>query len=341
MNADETVNEKRDIIMNITNRPRRLRSTPAIRGLVRGTRMSQDSLILPLFIREGMGILEEIPSMPGQYRYSVDTLSRGIEPALKCGVSAVLLFGIPADKDALGSGAWAEEGAVQQAVRFLRERYPRLLVITDVCMCEYTSHGHCGVLRGGTVDNDETLPLLARTALSHVEAGAHMVAPSDMMDGRVAGIRRALDERGYTDIPLMSYAVKYASAFYGPFREAAGSAPGVGDRKGYQMDPHNAREALLEARLDAEEGADILMVKPALAYLDIIKDLSGREERPVAAYSVSGEYAMIKSAAAAGFIDEYGAMCESAVSIFRAGADILVTYYACQLAQAIQKGDIG
>jgi len=327
--------------MNLTMRPRRLRGTPAIRGLVRQTKLNKHSLILPFFVREGTGIHEEIPSLPGQYHYSPDTLPGGVEAALEGGVNAVILFGIPDHKDQEGSGAWAEDGVVQQGIRSLRERCPELLIITDVCLCEYTAHGHCGVLLDDTVDNDKTLPLLARTALSHVQAGADMVAPSDMMDGRIGYLRQALDEGGCSGVPIMSYAAKYASAFYGPFREAAGSAPERGDRRGYQMDPHNAREALLESALDAAEGADILMVKPALAYLDIIREVSARADRPVAAYSVSGEYAMIKSAARAGLIDEYGVMCESALAVFRAGADILITYYACELAKAIEKGDIG
>lgn len=329
--------------MNLINRPRRLRGTPILRRMVRETRLSADALIYPLFVREGSGIREEISAMPGQYRYSCDTLLRAAEETLESGVNAVLLFGIPDDhqKDALGSAAWAEDGVVQRSVRALRERFPQLMIITDVCMCEYTDHGHCGALRGETVDNDTTLPLLTRTALSHAQAGADIVAPSDMMDGRVAAIRSALDEQGRVNLPIMSYAAKYASAFYGPFREAAGSAPGVGDRRGYQMDSHNAREAMLEAALDDEEGADILMVKPALSYLDIIRRVSEQTLRPVAAYSVSGEYSMLKASAQAGYIDEYAGMCETALSIFRAGADILITYYAKELAAAIQKGDIG
>ncbi len=327
--------------MFLPNRPRRLRRTPVLRSLVREVRLSPSALVYPLFIREGTGILEEIPSMPGQYHYSPDTVARGIEQALSTGVKSFLLFGIPNVKDEQGSGAWAEQGVVQQGIRAIKEQYPDAFVITDVCLCEYTSHGHCGIPAMGTVDNDQTLPLLAKTALSQVQAGADMVAPSDMMDGRVGVIRAQLDEAGLDQTPIMSYAAKYASAFYGPFREAAGSAPGYGDRKGYQMDPHNAREAVLETMLDSQEGADILMVKPALAYLDVIHQVASQSLRPVAAYSVSGEYAMIKSAAKAGLLDEYNAMCESAVGIFRAGADILISYYAKELAAAIVKGDIG
>ena len=327
--------------MELLNRPRRMRGSDTMRRLVRETRLSPSSLMLPFFIREGSGIVEEIPSLPGQIRYSPDTIVQGVEEAIACGVQSFLFFGIPAHKDAQGSGAWDANGVVQQALRAVRARFPHILLITDVCLCEYTSHGHCGVLCEHGVDNDATLPLLAKTALSHAQAGADMIAPSDMMDGRVAAIRCVLDANGFTHIPVMSYAVKYASAFYGPFREAAGSAPGKGDRKGYQMDFHNAREALYETQLDALQGADIVMVKPALSYLDVIREVAQQSLLPVAAYSVSGEYAMIKAAAAAGLLDEYGAMCESAVSIYRAGADILITYYAKELARAIQKGDIG
>lgn len=322
-------------------RPRRLRGNDTLRRMARETRMSPDSLIWPLFLREGSGIQEEIPSLQGQYHYSADRISAATEKALSNGVKSVLLFGIPTQKDECGSQAFAENGIVQQGIRMLRERYPELYIVTDVCMCEYTSHGHCGILTGGTVDNDKTLPYLAKIALSHVEAGADMIAPSDMMDGRISAIRSLLDEQGHLDTPILSYAVKYASAFYGPFRDAAGSAPSFGNRKGYQMDFHNSREALKEALLDAEEGADMLMVKPALSYLDIIRTVKERTNLPLAAYSVSGEYAMIKAAASQGLIDEYGVMCESATSTYRAGADILITYYANELAQAMRKGDIG
>lgn len=325
----------------LLKRPRRLRSTPAMRRMVRETRLSPDSLIWPLFVKEGQGIKTEIPSMPGQYHYSVDRLGEAVQTALDTGVGRVLLFGLPQDKDEQGTGAWVDDGIVQRAIRELRAHFPDVMIVTDVCLCEYTSHGHCGVLHGETVDNDETLPLLVRTAVSHARAGADVVAPSDMMDGRVAAIRQGLDQHGFSTTPIMSYAAKYASAFYGPFREAADSAPACGDRRGYQMDMHNHKEALQEALLDTQEGADILMVKPALAYLDIIKEVAAHTLLPVAAYSVSGEYAMIKAAAAAKLIDEYQVMCESAVSIFRAGADILITYHALELAQAMQKGDIG
>jgi len=325
----------------LLKRPRRLRNTPAMRRMVRETRLSPDSLIWPLFVKEGQGVKTEIPSMPGQYHYSVDRLGEAVQTALDAGVGRVLLFGLPQDKDEQGTGAWVDDGIVQRAIRELRARFPDVMIVTDVCLCEYTSHGHCGVLHGETVDNDETLPLLVRTAVSHARAGADVVAPSDMMDGRVAAIRQGLDQHGFSTTPIMSYAAKYASAFYGPFREAADSAPACGDRRGYQMDMHNHKEALQEALLDTQEGADILMVKPALAYLDIIKEVAAHTLLPVAAYSVSGEYAMIKAAAAAKLIDEYQVMCESAVSIFRAGADILITYHALELAQAMQKGDIG
>jgi porphobilinogen synthase len=326
----------------LPQRGRRLRLQPGLRAMVRETRISPEALILPLFLEEGRDILAPIPSLPGQYRYSPDRVGEGIRQALDAGVSRFLLFGIPRMKDALGSQAYAEDGIVQQCLAQIRRDFGRqVYLITDICMCEYTDHGHCGVLDGETVDNDRTLAYLARIALSHARAGADMAAPSDMMDGRVAALRRALDEGGFSQLPIMSYAVKYASAFYGPFREAAGSAPGFGDRKSYQMDFHNQREALKEADADAREGADIIMVKPALAYLDIIRAVAAESRLPVAAYSVSGEYAMIKAAAAANLIDEYGVMTESAVAVFRAGADILITYYAKELAQAIRKGDIG
>lgn len=327
--------------MEMIDRPRRLRTTKAIRSMLRETRLSPASLILPLFVKEGSGICSEIPSLPGQYHYSPDMLYRAIERCLACGVDKVILFGLPAHKDEVGSGAYDDNGIVQQGIRAIKEQYPDFTVITDVCMCEYTSHGHCGILCGEYVDNDKTLEYLAKTAVSHARAGADMIAPSDMMDGRVAAIRKALDEAGFINIPIMSYSAKYASYFYGPFRDAAGSAPSFGDRRSYQMDCHNAREAVKECELDLAEGADILMVKPALSYLDIIRQVRDRFDVPLAAYSVSGEYAMIKAAAAAGLVDEYGVMCESAVSVFRAGADILITYYALELAQAMKKGDIG
>ena len=324
------------------NRPRRLRENPLIRGMIRETRASRDSLIYPIFFEEGEGIKAPIAAMEGQYRYSPDRAKEIIDQCLSHGVTKVLLFGIPKEKDEMGSQAYAENGIVQQAVRAIKEEYKdQIYVITDVCMCEYTSHGHCGILCGHDVDNDKTLAYLTKTALSHAAAGADMVAPSDMMDGRIAALREGLDENGFANTPIMSYAIKYASKFYGPFREAAGSAPSFGDRKTYQMDPHNLREAMKEAQLDEAEGADILMVKPALSYLDVIRELSGRTNLPIATYSVSGEYAMIKNAGKAGLIDEYGIMCETAVSMYRAGADILMTYYAMEIADAIEKGDIG
>lgn len=321
-------------------RPRRLRTGYTMRQMVRETKATADSLVMPLFLCEGENIKREIPSLPGQYHYSVDRVHEAIEELLSHGVHAVLLFGLPDEKDAVGSMAYCSHAAVQRGIREIKQNYPQMMVITDICMCEYTSHGHCGILHGDMVDNDKTLPYLAKIAVSHAEAGADMVAPSDMMDGRVDAIRKALDENGYENLPIMSYSVKYASAFYGPFRDAAGSAPAFGDRKGYQMDPHNVREALKEAALDTEEGADILMVKPALSYLDVIRAVKENTHLPLAAYAVSGEYAMVKAAAAAGLVDEYRIMCEQAISIFRAGADILITYYAPEIADAIRKGDI-
>ena len=323
-------------------RTRRLRSSETLRRMVRETRLSCDALIYPLFIRGGEGIEEELPSLPGQIRYSPDTLAKGIEAALNAGVRSFLLFGIPETKDESGSGACDENGVVQQALKNIRKNFANdVCLITDVCLCEYTSHGHCGLVNGDRIDNDATLPLLSQTALSYARCGSDMVAPSAMMDGTVAAIRDALDLEGFKDIPIMSYAAKYASAFYGPFREAAGSVPQFGDRKTYQMDYHNSKEALKRIELDIEEGADIIIVKPALPCLDIISQTSRQIKLPVAAYSVSGEYAMIKAAAASGFIDEYKIMCESAVAVFRAGADILITYFAKELAAAIRKGDIG
>lgn len=327
--------------MDMTMRPRRLRASGTLRGMVRETRVSKASLIYPLFVKAGTNTTEEISSMPGQFRYSVDRLPAIADQLLATGVNKVMLFGIPDDKDEIASGAYCSDGIVQKALQKLKKDYPDLYCISDVCLCEYTNHGHCGVLNGQTVDNDATLPLLAKAALSHVQAGADMVAPSDMMDGRVGSIRRLLDQNGYMDIPIMSYAVKYCSSFYGPFREAAGSAPSFGDRKSYQMDYHNKKEALKEAHLDAEEGADILMVKPALSYLDVIQTVSSAVNLPLAAYSVSGEYAMIKAAAASGYVDEAAIVCETTASIFRAGADILITYFAPDIAQYIDEGRIG
>ena len=327
--------------MELIQRPRRLRGNDAVRRLCRETRMSPDSLIYPIFVDETLQGVRPIEALPGQNHYGIDSVCQAVEECLAAGVNHCILFGLPAHKDAIGSSAWDENGVVQQAIRAIKAKYPDFYVITDVCMCEYTDHGHCGILRGHEVDNDQTLEVLAKTALSHVQAGADMVAPSDMMDGRVAAIRAILDEHGYTSTPIMAYSAKYASAFYGPFRSAAGSAPSFGDRKGYQMDPHNRKEALKECALDIEEGADIIMVKPALSYLDVIRECSDAFDLPMCAYSVSGEYAMIKATAAAGLIDEYRIMCESALSVFRAGANMLITYYAKELAQAIMKGDIG
>ena len=322
-------------------RPRRIRGNEHVRRMVRETRMDKSSLIYPLFVIDGENIEEEIPTMPGQFRYSVDRLPYELERLSKAGVSNLMLFGIPAVKDAVGSQAYAEDGIVQRALREGKKQFPDLYYITDVCMCEYTSHGHCGVLCGHDVENDQTLELLSKTALSHVQAGADMVAPSDMMDGRVLAIRNKLDENGFKETPIMSYAVKYASAFYGPFRDAAGSAPAFGDRKSYQMDPHNRKEGLKEALLDVEEGADIIMVKPALSYLDIISDVSREINLPVAAYSVSGEYAMAKAAAKLGYIEEDRIICEMAVSTYRAGAEIYLTYFAKELAKFMDEGRIG
>ena len=326
--------------MEIKNRPRRLRSSETLRSMVRETHVNKASLIYPLFVIEGENIKEEIPSMEGQYRYSVDTLGRELEALSEAGINNVMLFGIPGYKDETGSGAYDENGIVQKALRKAKADFPDLYYITDVCMCEYTSHGHCGVLCSDYVDNDKTLELLAKTALSHAAAGADMVAPSDMMDARVGAIRTLLDKNGYINVPVMSYAVKYASAFYGPFREAAGSAPAFGDRKSYQMDPANSREGIKEALLDIDEGADIIMVKPAMSYLDIVTKVRDAVNVPVAAYSVSGEYAMVKGAAKHGWIDEEKIMCEMALSVYRAGAGIYLTYYAKELAKCIDEGKI-
>ena len=327
--------------MDLIQRPRRLRGSENLRKMVRETRMDKSSLIYPLFVKEGTGIEEEIPSMEGQFRYSVDRLPFELERLQNAGVNSMMLFGIPDHKDEVGSGAYDPNGIVQKALREAKKQFPDMYYITDVCMCEYTSHGHCGVLCGHDVNNDATLELLAKTAVSHVEAGADMVAPSDMMDGRVRAIREALDGNGHYEAPIMSYAVKYASAFYGPFRDAAGSAPSFGDRKSYQMDFHNRREGMKEALTDVEEGADIIMVKPAMSYLDMVSEVSKAVNVPVAAYSVSGEYAMVKAAAKMGWIDEERIMCEMAVSAYRAGAQIYLTYYAKELAKCMDEGRIG
>lgn len=318
-------------------RMRRLRASETTRRMVRETHVSVDDLIYPLFVAEGSGLQREISAMPGNYHWSVDTLPRVLDETSRLGVPAVLLFGIPDEKDAVGTQAYAEEGIVQQAVRAIKRHNPELLVVTDVCLCEYTSHGHCGIVTPeGRLLNDPTLELLQKTAVSHAQAGADVIAPSDMMDGRVGAIRSALDANGFDQVPVMSYAAKYASGFYGPFREAAGSAPQFGDRRSYQMDPANRREALREIALDVEEGADILMVKPALSYLDIIREARDRFDLPIAAYNVSGEYSMVKAAAANGWVDGERIMMEILTSIKRAGADILITYHALEAASVLR-----
>ena len=318
-------------------RGRRLRRTEALRNLVRETSLNASQLVLPLFVREGKNLRRPVGSMPGVDQTSPDELVRDVERAATAGVGGVILFGIPETKDATGSEAWNDEGAVQQAVRLLKEKLPQVVVITDVCMCEYTEHGHCGILENGEVNNDATLKLLARVSVSHARAGADMIAPSDMMDGRVRAIRSALDDGGFSSTPILSYAAKYASAYYGPFREAAESAPKQGDRKGYQMDPGNAAEALREVFADIEEGADAIMVKPAGPYLDIIRRVKEATGYPVAAYQVSGEYAMIKAAAERGWIDEEKVMLESLLGIRRAGADFILTYFAEAAADVLKR----
>lgn len=315
-----------------THRLRRLRQSENIRRLVRETSLEVSDLIYPLFVIYGEHVQNPIPSMPGVCQFSVDKLLPVVEGVADAGIPGVILFGIPETKDELGAGAYDPQGVVQQAVQAIKKRFPELIVITDVCLCEYTSHGHCGVVDDGRVLNDPTLEFLARTALSHVEAGADMVAPSDMMDGRVKAIREKLDAYGFTETPILAYAAKYASAFYGPFREAAGSVPQFGDRRSYQMDPANAREAMQEIALDLEEGADIIMVKPAWAYLDIISRARERFDCPLAAYNVSGEYSLIKAAAARGWIDERSVVLELLTSIKRAGADFMLTYFAMDVA---------
>jgi len=319
-------------------RMRRLRRTAALRSLIRETRLSPADFVYPLFVVHGQDVREEIPSMPGQHHLSLDRLGDEAEELRALGVRAVLLFGLPAAKDEVGTEAYADEGIVQQAVRVLKSADASLVVITDVCLCEYTSHGHCGVIVDGEVDNDSSLELLARTAVSHARAGADLVAPSDMMDGRVAAIRSALDGDGFAQTPIMSYSAKYASAFYGPFREAAESAPQFGDRRGYQMDAPNAREALREIEVDIAEGADIVMVKPALPYLDVLSQARQRFDLPLAAYNVSGEYAMLHAAARNGWLDLRAAVLETLISIKRAGADIIITYHAKEAARWLQDG---
>jgi porphobilinogen synthase len=321
--------------MNLIERPRRLRRTAAIRALVRETRLTPDDFVYPLFVCEGEGVRREIGSMPGAFNLSVDELVKEVEAARGAGVRSVILFGVPDQKDAEGTQAYAEDGITQRAIRALKREVKDTIVIADDCLCEYTDHGHCGLIEDGEVLNDPTLDLLAQTAVSQAEAGADIIAPSNMMDGFVVAIREALDEAGFEHIPIMSYAVKYASGFYGPFREAAQSAPQFGDRRGYQMDPANAREALREAELDFQQGADFLMVKPALPYLDIIRAVRERFDLPVAAYQVSGEYAMIKAAARLGWIEEERVAVETLTSIKRAGADIILTYFAHELAKRL------
>ena len=316
-------------------RARRLRATENLRRLVQETTLVPDDFIMPLFITPGQGVRQEIASLSGQYRLSVDQAVEEARAIVDLGILAVLLFGLPEQKDALGREAYSTTGAVQQAVRALKQAVPSLLVVTDVCLCEYTDHGHCGVVDGEHIVNDLTLDLLAQAALSHVEAGADIVAPSDMMDGRVGAIRQALDAKGYAQVPIMAYAAKYASSFYGPFRDAVESAPQFGDRRSYQMDPPNGREALREVRLDIEEGADIVMVKPALPYLDVIYRVRQSVDLPLAAYNVSGEFAMLKAAAQRGWLDEERAMLEALTSIKRAGADIIITYFAKEAAQLL------
>ncbi|HET7294816.1 MAG TPA: porphobilinogen synthase [Vicinamibacteria bacterium] len=316
-----------------SERPRRLRRTERLRAMVRETRVAPPQLIYPMFVAPGRGLRREIPSLPGCFHLSADEAAREAREVEALGIGGVILFGLPEGKDPLGSQGYADDGVVQDAIRAIRAECRELLVVTDVCLCEYTSHGHCGVVADGEVRNDPTLELLARMAVSHARAGAHVVAPSDMMDGRVAAIRRALDAEEMSEVLILSYAAKYASAFYGPFREAADSAPQFGDRRGYQMDPSNVREALKEVRLDVEEGADIVMVKPALPYLDVIRAVRESVDRPVAAYNVSGEYAMVKAAAERGWIDEKRIVIETLTAIRRAGADVVLTYHAKDFAR--------
>jgi len=319
-----------DNSMNLSSRPRRLRGNSSIRRLVRENSLSCDDLIMPVFVTAGKQIKKEIDSMPGIFQHSLDVLGAEINRILESGITRILLFGIPAAKDETGSDSYSDNGIIQQALRLLKKNYPDLYLITDVCMCEYTNHGHCGILDGNTVDNDETLKYLQRQVLSHAQAGADMVAPSGMMDGMVQAIRTALDDGNFDQIPIMSYSVKYSSSFYGPFREAAGSAPQFGHRRSYQMDSANALEALKEAELDINEGADILMVKPALAYLDIITRIKSISDLPLACYNVSGEYSMVKAAAEKGWIDGDKIMLEMLLSMKRAGADIIITYFAVE-----------
>jgi len=319
------------------NRTRRLRAAEGIRRLVQETKVSVDDFIYPLFIEEGENIETEIVSMPGIKRYSLDTISKELDEVVALNIPAVLLFGIPSSKDDVGTETWNDNGIIQQAIRFIKKNYPGLYVITDVCFCEYTSHGHCGVIHNNDVDNDATLVHIAKQVVSHAKAGVDMVAPSGMMDGTIQMIRESLDNTGFVNLPIMAYSVKYSSAFYGPFRDAADSAPTFGDRRTYQMDPANRDEGMREANFDDQEGADILMVKPALSYLDIIRDLKNNFDRPIACYNVSGEYAMIKAAAEKGWIDGEKVMMESLLSMKRAGADIIITYFAKEAAILLSK----
>jgi porphobilinogen synthase len=318
-------------------RPRRMRQSDALRRMIRETILTVDDLILPLFAIDGKGVENPIPSMPGHSQLSIDNLIKTAKKAEQLGIPAIMLFGIPDKKDALGTNAYSKDGIVQKAVNALKSKLSHMAVITDVCLCQYTDHGHCGVVQGNTIDNDASLDLLARTAFSHAKAGADMVAPSDMMDGRVAEIRETLDENDFSNVPIMSYSAKYCSAYYGPFRQAAHSAPKFGDRRTYQMDPANAVEAIREASMDIEEGADIIMVKPALSYLDIICRIRQEIDLPVAAYNVSGEYAMIKAAEKMGWIDGEKVMMETLTSIKRAGADMILTYFAMEAAEVLRK----
>ena len=327
--------------MDLTMRPRRLRTSAKLRKMVRETRMDKSSLVYPMFVMDGENKKEEIPTMPGQYRYTLDRMPEILNEMADAGVGSVMLFGIPNHKDEVGSQAYACDGIIQRALEKAKKEVPDLYYIGDVCMCEYTSHGHCGILRGDYVDNDLTLEKLAQIAVSQVQAGADMVAPSDMMDGHIRAIREGLDNNGFVTTPIMSYAVKYASAFYGPFRDAAGSAPAFGDRKSYQMDYHNRREGIKEAMLDIDEGADIIMVKPAMSYLDMVREIKDLTDVPMAAYSVSGEYAMVKAAAKLGYVDEAAIFCEMAASAYRAGVDIYMTYYAKEVAHFMDEGRIG
>ena len=327
--------------MDLTMRPRRLRTSAKLRKMVRETRMDKSSLVYPMFVMDGENKKEEIPTMPGQFRYTIDRMPEILNEMADAGVGSVMLFGIPNHKDEVGSQAYACDGIIQRALEKAKKEVPDLYYIGDVCMCEYTSHGHCGILKGDYVDNDLTLEKLAQIAVSQAQAGADMVAPSDMMDGHISAIREGLDKNGFITTPIMSYAVKYASAFYGPFRDAAGSAPAFGDRKSYQMDYHNRREGIKEAMLDIDEGADIIMVKPAMSYLDMVREIKDLTDVPMAAYSVSGEYAMVKAAAKLGYVDEAAILCEMAASAYRAGVDIYMSYYAKEVAHFMDEGRIG